>query len=94
MYLGMVMMAKCDLTGRTRCGNILWQLVHRARLYDVLKKTALSLGAVLNTISNVLSVDPETATVRLGDGRRTKVDLVVGADGIYVSGLLDILVAL
>jgi 2-polyprenyl-6-methoxyphenol hydroxylase-like FAD-dependent oxidoreductase len=70
-----------------------WQLVHRARLRDVLKENVTSLGAVLNTSSKLLEVNPETATLRLEDGREIKADGIVGADGIYVSCLSDTLVS-
>jgi 2-polyprenyl-6-methoxyphenol hydroxylase-like FAD-dependent oxidoreductase len=64
-----------------------WQLVHRARLHEALKKTAISFGAVLNTSSKVIQVDPDAATLELADRREIKADLIIGADGIYVSCL-------
>ncbi len=75
---------KVPLEGSSKMWQHPWQLVHRARLHDALKKTAVSLGAVLHTSSKILRVDPETATLELSDGREVKADLVVGADGIYV----------
>lgn len=73
------------LEGSSKMWQYPWQLVHRARLHDVLKSTAISLGGVLHTSSKVLQVDPETPTLTLSDGREIKADLIVGADGIYVS---------
>jgi 2-polyprenyl-6-methoxyphenol hydroxylase-like FAD-dependent oxidoreductase len=84
---------KVPLDGPNKMWQHPWQLVHRARLHDVLKETATSLGAFLNTSSKVLKVDPVTATLRLEGGREIKADFIVGADGIYVSSLRDIRVS-
>jgi 2-polyprenyl-6-methoxyphenol hydroxylase-like FAD-dependent oxidoreductase len=73
---------KVPLEGSSKMWQHPWQLVHKARLHDVLKKTAISLGAVLHTSSKVLQVDREAATLKLSDGRETEADLMVGADGI------------
>jgi flavin-dependent dehydrogenase len=84
---------KVPLDGPNKLWQHPWQLVQRARLHEALKKTATSLGAVLYTSSKVLEVDPETATLMLEDGKEINVDVIVGADGIYVSGLVETLLS-
>jgi len=76
---------KVPLEGSSEMWQHPWQLVHRARLHDALKKKAASLGVILHTGSKVLQENPEAATLKLSDGRETEADLVIGADGIYVS---------
>jgi 2-polyprenyl-6-methoxyphenol hydroxylase-like FAD-dependent oxidoreductase len=66
-----------------------WVLSHRVQLHEELKKLAVSsegLGtpAVLQTSSQVVDVDPSTATVKLADGTSISGDLVLGADGVSV----------
>jgi 2-polyprenyl-6-methoxyphenol hydroxylase-like FAD-dependent oxidoreductase len=41
--------------------------------------------AILHTSPKVLQVNPEAATLKLSDGREIEADVVIGADGIYVS---------
>jgi 2-polyprenyl-6-methoxyphenol hydroxylase-like FAD-dependent oxidoreductase len=67
-----------------------WQLVHRVRLHDKLKDIATNTAGegkpvALNTSSKVLNVDPSNATITLENGEIIASDLVLGADGIYVS---------
>ena len=68
-----------------------WQLVHRVALHDKLKKLATEEGAGvgpparLHTSSTVVDIDPEKGIVTLESGETISADLVVGADGIYVS---------
>lgn len=64
-----------------------WQLVHRVRLHDALKRAAISeAGAVLHLRKRVATVDAESVTIKFEDGEEAKADLIIGADGIYVSG--------
>lgn len=64
-----------------------WQLVHRVRLHNNLKKTAQEAGAILNLSSRVAEVDPEKGTLTFESGKIINADVIVGADGIYVSKL-------
>jgi 2-polyprenyl-6-methoxyphenol hydroxylase-like FAD-dependent oxidoreductase len=79
-----------DLTEPNKMWQHPWQLVHRVRLHDKLKSLATSskgIGtpAVLHVSSKVLEVDTETATLTLEGGEMVKADVIIGADGIYVS---------
>ena len=69
-----------------------WLLSHRVNLHDQLKKLAtgpdgIGAPAKLHTSSKVVQVDPESGTVKLEDGTTNSADLVIGADGIFVSFL-------
>jgi 2-polyprenyl-6-methoxyphenol hydroxylase-like FAD-dependent oxidoreductase len=80
---------KVDLREPNKMWQHPWQLVHRKLLHETLKKAATGKGvgkpAVLKTSRKVLEVDPHTATLVFADGEKLSADLVVGADGIYVS---------
>ncbi|GIZ38263.1 hypothetical protein CKM354_000168400 [Cercospora kikuchii] len=60
-----------------------WHLVHRGQLHTTLKDRAIKDGARLTLSSRVASVDPKTATITFEDGKTTRGDLVVGADGVH-----------
>lgn len=62
-----------------------WLLVHRVHLHDRLKRIAISKGAVLKNSAKVLSADASAGTITLEDGTTVSADVVIGADGIYVS---------
>jgi 2-polyprenyl-6-methoxyphenol hydroxylase-like FAD-dependent oxidoreductase len=65
-----------------------WQLVHRVRLYEELKRVAVSENgagkpAVLHTSSKVTDVATDTGIITLENGTTIKADVVLGADGVY-----------
>ncbi|KAL2203512.1 FAD/NAD(P)-binding domain-containing protein [Sarocladium strictum] len=65
-----------------------WDLVHRVRLHEQLKKTATSPDgpgepAILKTCSRVLDVDAAQGIVYLENGETCKGDVVIGADGVH-----------
>jgi 2-polyprenyl-6-methoxyphenol hydroxylase-like FAD-dependent oxidoreductase len=67
-----------------------WHLVQRMALHNKLKSLATSPDgpghpARLHTSSRVLRVDPAEGIIELEDGRVVAADVVVGADGVYVS---------
>lgn len=67
-----------------------WLLSHRVNLHEKLKSLATSEEgqgppAKLHTSSKVVSLDPEKGEVKLADGTTVVGDVVLGADGIYVS---------
>lgn len=67
-----------------------WHLVHRVALHEELKRIATSEESAgvpvrLLTSSNVVAVDPEKGATTLENGTTVTSDVVVGADGIYVS---------
>jgi hypothetical protein len=67
-----------------------WQLVHRIALHDRLKETATGedgpgTPAVLRTASKVVDVDAEAGVVTLEGGSSVVADVIIGADGVYVS---------
>lgn len=67
-----------------------WHLVHRVALHDKLKQVATAedgpgITPTLKTSSKVLSVDPEAGRVVFEDGSSVEADVVIGADGLYVS---------
>jgi 2-polyprenyl-6-methoxyphenol hydroxylase-like FAD-dependent oxidoreductase len=79
-----------DLKGVNQRWQHPWHLIHRVALHDALKKTATSKEgagkpAVLNTANRVESVDPAKGMMTLANGAVVEADLIVGADGIYVS---------
>ncbi len=79
-----------DLTEPNKIWQHPWQLVHRVRLHDKLKQIATSdegrgKPVTLHLSSKVIVVDPETATLQLESGDMVRADVVLGADGIYVS---------
>lgn len=67
-----------------------WQLTHRVHLHEELKRLATSNDgkgppAVLHTSAKVVDIDPQKATVTLETGEVYTGDLVLGADGVWVS---------
>jgi 2-polyprenyl-6-methoxyphenol hydroxylase-like FAD-dependent oxidoreductase len=81
---------KIDITESSKLWQNPWQLSHRVRLHETLKKTATSPDGVgtpanLHVSSRVAAVDPQSATVTLENGEIIQADLVVGADGLRVS---------
>ncbi|ROV99928.1 hypothetical protein VMCG_06182 [Cytospora schulzeri] len=67
-----------------------WLLSHRVGLHESLKKLATNEDgagppAKLRTSSKVVSLDPEKGQVTLADGTIETGDVILGADGIYVS---------
>jgi 2-polyprenyl-6-methoxyphenol hydroxylase-like FAD-dependent oxidoreductase len=67
-----------------------WQLVHRVELHDTLKKAATGkegpgIPAVLRTASRGISVDADAGILTLENGSSIHADVVIGADGVYVS---------
>lgn len=69
-----------------------WHLVHRVSLHEKLKALATGDKEVgppvkLYTSSKVVSLDPERGEVKLESGETVTADVVLGADGLYVSRL-------
>lgn len=67
-----------------------WLLSHRVNLHEKLKLLATSekgegTPVKLHTATKVVSVDAEKGKVELADGTIVEGDVVLGADGIYVS---------
>lgn len=63
-------------------------MAHRAHLHTQLRNAATSpelpgRPVKLNTSSQVLSVDPESATIHLANGTSYSGDVVIGADGVH-----------
>lgn len=82
---------KVDLQEQNKMWQHPWMLVHRVRLHDRLKLVATAkegkgTPAQLHLSSKVVEVDPENSTFVLETGVRVQADLILGADGIYVSG--------
>ena len=89
---------KVDLQEQNKMWQHPWMLVHRVRLHDRLKlvatgKDGQGTPAELHLSSKVVEVDPENASFVLESGEKVHADLILGADGIYVSkpGFLDVL---
>jgi 2-polyprenyl-6-methoxyphenol hydroxylase-like FAD-dependent oxidoreductase len=79
-----------DVSGTNQMWQHPWHLVHRVSLHDKLKKVATSSvgvnpAATLQTAAKVVEVDAEAGKVIFADGTTEEADVVVGADGIYVS---------
>ncbi len=67
-----------------------WHLVHRGSLHDHLKKVATEAAgggtpARLHTSCRVVDVEPDKGILRLESGESVSADVLLGADGIYVS---------
>lgn len=67
-----------------------WHLVHRVNLHERLKKLATSeegdgIPTQLHTSSKVMDVDTAQGIIRLANGETVAADVIIGADGIYVS---------
>lgn len=67
-----------------------WLLSHRVKLHEKLKELVAAEDGVgspakLQTSSKVVSLNPEKGQVTLADGTTVSGDVVLGADGIYVS---------
>jgi 2-polyprenyl-6-methoxyphenol hydroxylase-like FAD-dependent oxidoreductase len=85
---------RVDLTEQNKMWQHPWMLVHRVRLHDRLKLVATGekgegKPAELHLSSRVMEVNPETATLVLETGDRIQADVILGADGIYVSSYLE-----
>lgn len=70
-----------------------WQFSHRVKLHEKLKSLATEEGGVgtpvkLHTSSKIVDLDPAKGEVQLADGTKVNGDVVLGADGIYVSSPL------
>lgn len=79
-----------DLTVHNQMWQHPWHLVHRVALHDSLKKAATSKEGPgptpsLQTSSKVVEVDADAGKVIFQDGTTVEADVIVGADGIYVS---------
>ena len=84
------MIKEIDLSMPNKMWQHPWQLIHRVALHDKLKavataKEAPGRPAALYTSSKVASVDPDAGTLTFADGSTRTADLIIGADGIYVS---------
>lgn len=67
-----------------------WQFTHRVDLHNGLKRLAVDTSGkgtpvIINLNSRVTSVDPETGTITLENGKTYHGDVVIGADGVRVS---------
>lgn len=68
-----------------------WQLVHRAYLHSEIRKVAtgeddgVSPPAKVHVGSKVVGANPEKGELHLEDGTTVQADVILGADGIYVS---------
>lgn len=65
-------------------------MLHRAHLHQSLKDAMLSeegpgSPAEMHLACRIVALDTEKATLSLEDGRQFSGDLIVGADGVYVS---------
>lgn len=83
---------KVDLQEQNKMWQHPWMLVHRVKLHDRLKQVAAGkegkgTPAELHLSSKVVEVDPENASFVLETGEKVQADVVLGADGIYVSDI-------
>lgn len=67
-----------------------WQFSHRVKLHEKLKSLAIEEDGVgtpvkLHNSSKIVNLDPAKGEVQLADGTTVTGDVVLGADGIYVS---------
>jgi 2-polyprenyl-6-methoxyphenol hydroxylase-like FAD-dependent oxidoreductase len=81
-----------DLTAVNRMWQHPWHIIHRALLHNKLREAATTetgpgSPAVLHTSAKVTSVDCEAGRIILADGTSIDADVIVGADGIYVSNI-------
>lgn len=79
-----------DLRGMNAQWQHPWHLSHRINLHEKLKTIATAEDGVgtparLHTSSKIVSVDAEKGQVSLADGTTVTGDVILGADGIYVS---------
>lgn len=79
-----------DLRGMNAQWQHPWHLSHRINLHEKLKKIATAedgdgTPARLHTSSKIVSVDADKGQVSLADGTTVTGDVILGADGIYVS---------
>lgn len=82
-----------DLRGMNAQWQHPWHLSHRINLHEKLKTVATAEDGVgsparLHTSSRIVSVDAEKGQVSLADGTTVAGDVILGADGIYVSDVL------
>jgi 2-polyprenyl-6-methoxyphenol hydroxylase-like FAD-dependent oxidoreductase len=79
-----------DLRGVNTMWQHPWHLSHRVNLHDKLKEVATAEEgdgppARLHTSSKIVRVDADKGQATLADGRTVTSDVILGADGIYVS---------
>lgn len=79
-----------DCTESNKMWQHPWLLSHRVSLHEKLKSLATSEKGVgppvkLHTSSKVVRMDPEKGEIELADGTTVTGDVILGADGIYVS---------
>lgn len=84
-----------DLRGMNAQWQHPWHLSHRINLHEKLKTVAtgeegVGTPAKLHTSSKIVSVDAEKGQVSLADGTTVTGDVILGADGIYVSDVIQI----
>jgi 2-polyprenyl-6-methoxyphenol hydroxylase-like FAD-dependent oxidoreductase len=81
-----------DLTTPNKRWQHPWLLIHRVALHDQLKKVATGddgpgIPAKLHTSTKAVDFDAELGTVAFENGTSITADVIVGADGIYVSAV-------
>lgn len=80
-----------DLTYANALWQHPWQLVHRASLHSALRILATEETdeygppAKLHTSSRVVNIDPAKGAITLADESVIQADVLIGADGVYVS---------
>lgn len=74
-----------DTTEQNKAWQHPWQFSHRVSLHENLKALATDEGVALLTSSKIVDLDPAKGEVQLADGTKVVGDVVLGADGIYVS---------
>lgn len=77
-----------DMTSMERLYGAPYIVVHRAVLHAVLHRHAVRAGAEIMLDSRVTQYDFENGAVELKTGKRLQADLVIAADGIFVSGVI------
>lgn len=64
-----------------------WLLAQRTKFHKALKTKAVASGATLHTSARVDDADPVNGTIILADGQAVAADVILGADGVYVSSV-------
>lgn len=77
-----------DMTVMERLYGAPYIVVHRAVLHAILHRHAVCAGAEIRLDSPVVEYDFESGAVVLNGGERLETDLVVAADGEYLSSSL------
>jgi len=62
-----------------------YYVVHRAHFHDALHKRALELGVEVRVNSKVVDYDLEAPSIELENGQVLSADLIVAADGKFIS---------